>query len=101
MDAITLSLQINEDRHLAIDLPPESPTGKAILVVVPNSDEGADATNPAREAARAKLLAAGVLSTAHYVEQDNVMISDDDLPITLPPNSLSIDDIINEDRGAY
>ncbi len=65
MDAITLSVEIGEDRHLDIQLPNDVPVGPAELVVKPREEHAYVSTNPACEAARAKLLAGGALSLAH------------------------------------
>ena len=102
MDSITIPIVIGEDRRLNIQLPAEVPVGPAELVVKPREDS-ASFMNPAREAARAKLLAAGLLSTAHVAPKDAVRLSDEELQRlgTLPPGSASLDDMINEDRGPY
>jgi hypothetical protein len=102
MKPITLSVEITADRKLIVELPPDTPIGKATLVVVPENGTG-DTINPAREAARAKLAAAGILSTASHVPNPIKAIPDDELldMIQLPPGSPSILDMINEDRGDY
>lgn len=65
---IHLSTVIGEDRKLVIELPPDTPTGQIDLelTLISAAKTEAPHTNPAREAARAKLLAAGALSTAHH-----------------------------------
>lgn len=57
METITLSAVVGEDRRLVIDLPKDTPTGPVELIIRPATG------NAAREAARAKLLAAGALVT--------------------------------------
>jgi len=98
MDAITLSVEIKEDRQITIQLPPEVPLGTATLVLLPRTDESSSIMNPAREAARAKLLTAGFLKIPS-IPSDVEELSDDQLPLALPPGSPSLDEMIDEDRG--
>lgn len=50
MAAITLSVEIKEDRHLEIDLPPETPLDVADLTIQPHvAPASGPTTNPARE----------------------------------------------------
>jgi len=111
MVAIKLHAVIGEDRRLVIDLPPDTPTGSVEILIQPEAPTAQPAdstslppwTNPAREAARAKMLAADFLVTEF----------DDELPedfVPLSPEALleigRIDDtrtsldLINEGRGA-
>ncbi|MCC7452193.1 MAG: hypothetical protein IT324_32635 [Anaerolineae bacterium] len=66
MDAVKLTVTVNEDRRVVIDLPADMPTGPA-EIIVRSLEQPAEQSqsnipqNPAREAARAKLLAAGFL----------------------------------------
>jgi hypothetical protein len=103
MDAIILSVEVGEDRRLIIDLPPDTPTGPAAVVIKPHELEGVSTTNPAREAARAKLLAAGILSTAHRAPEGAVALSDEQLQRLgeRPLGGISLDEIIDEDRGPH
>src|SRR5260221_529490 len=100
MDAITLSVEITENRHLELDLPLDVPVGKADITIHSHQERitGAELVNPAREAARAKLLAAGILGTAHVAPKDAVRVSDEELQRigTLPPGSPTVLDLINE-----
>lgn len=59
--------------------------------------------NPAREAARAKLLAAGVLVTQFDVPEGAVRLSTEELLKIgkLPPGARSSLELINEDRGEW
>jgi hypothetical protein len=93
MDVVVLLLEVGEDRRLTIQVPNDIPLGK-VEVTLRATDKPLT-----REEARARLLAAGALSTAHHVPDIPEAISDEDLPIPLPPGSLSIDQIIDEDRG--
>src|SRR5258708_12733191 len=76
MDTITIEAEVGRDHRLVDALPPEVPVGRVKLVIEPLQPQavatslsvGSPATshtNPAREAVRAKMLAAGILSTAH------------------------------------
>lgn len=73
MDTSTIPIIVGEDRRIVIKLPDSTPVGLADLEITvhPKTDaaNGAGQTgrtgpvNPAREAARIKLAAAGYLST--------------------------------------
>lgn len=102
MDVITLSAIIGEDRRLVIELPPNTPTGLVDLVIrLHENVPSAPTDNPAREAIRAKLLAAGRLVTDIYASEDAVPLSPEELLRIgrLPPGSPSLDELIDEDRG--
>ena len=110
MDAVRLTVTVNEDRRVVIDLPADMPTGPAEIVVrsLEQPAEKPQANiphNPAREAARAKLLAAGVLVTPDKlgIPDDIEPISDEELDRLgrLLAQGRSTLDLINEDRGAY
>jgi len=103
MDSITIPIVVGEDRHLVIQLPSEVPVGPAELVIRTREAPAGEVANPAREVARAKLQAAGLLGTAHVAPDNAQRASDEELQRlgTLPPGSPSIDDLINEDRGTY
>jgi len=104
MNAVTLSVEIPANHHLELDLPPELPVGTAQITIHPQllSDESM-ATNAAREVIRAKMLAAGILSTVHRAPEG---------AHSLPPEEREriwklfsqgrpSDELINEDRGKY
>jgi hypothetical protein len=105
MDAITVSAVVGEDRRLVIDLPADTPVGPVDVVIKPHVSPEADVTNPAREAARAKLLAAGKLATAARlgIPDDLEYLSDDELEELgrMPPGARPSEELINEDRGEY
>jgi len=101
MHTITLSVEIPPDHHLELDLPPDLPTGAARITIQPQSAPYEVVTNPAREAARAKLLAAGKLVT-------NIHPPPGTRPLTLaerqrlgqlPPGSRPSEELVNDDRG--
>jgi hypothetical protein len=101
--AVRLKTVIGKDRKLVIQLPDEIPPGDVDLVVrsaeTPKTVKG----NAAREAAKAKLLAAGALVTQFDVPADAVRLSvEERLRLgTLPPDARSSLDLINEDRGDW
>ncbi|MCC7447821.1 MAG: hypothetical protein IT324_10405 [Anaerolineae bacterium] len=103
MDAITLSVKVGEDRRLVVDLPAEIPVGMVDLTIKPHEPAETDVINPAREAARAKLLAGGALSTWHRAPEGAVELSDEELEKLgqLAPGALTSDQIIDEERGEY
>lgn len=102
---ITISVVLGEDRRLIIDLPPDAPIGEVEvnLVVSSTSAELQTIVNPAREAARAKLLAAGKLSTIWRAPEGAVALTEEELIRigTLSPGSPTIADFIKEERGEY
>ncbi|MBI5668286.1 MAG: hypothetical protein HZC41_09790 [Chloroflexi bacterium] len=103
-DVVVLSAVVGEDRKLVIELPPDAPTGPVELIVrSTKAVEQQPYYNPAREAARAKLLAAGVLSTAHHAPEGAVPLTvEERMRIgTLPPGARPSEDLVNEDRGEY
>jgi hypothetical protein len=103
MDAIVISVTLGEDRRLVVDLPPDTPIGPAEVIIRPLATLPIEGSNPAREAARAKLLAAGRLVTDIHAPKGIVPLSPEELLQigTLPPGAPSLDDLINEDRGDY
>jgi hypothetical protein len=103
MDAIVIRATIGEDKRLVLDLPPETPVGPVDVVITPHTEPTHPVTNPAREAARAKLLAAGKLVTDIHAPEGTVPLSPEELVRigTLPPGSPSLEDLINADRGEY
>lgn len=112
MDNITIEAEVGRDHRLVDALPLEVPVGRVKLVIepvpseTPSTSEGdpdLSHTSPARESARAKLLAAGMLGTAHIAPKDAARVSDEELQRIgkLPPGSPTLLDLINEDRGPY
>ena len=104
MDAITLSVEIKEDHRLVIELPEDTPIGTAQVTIYPQGTlPSAPIFNPAREAARAKLLAAGALSTGHRAPEGTTELTPEERERIWSQfaGERSLDDLINEDRGAY
>jgi hypothetical protein len=103
MDSVMIPVEVGEDRRLVIDVPPEVPIGPADVVIVPRPHGQKATTNPAREAARAKLRAAGFLSTSIQAPENAVALSDEDLLRRgrLAPGARPSEELIDEDRGLY
>lgn len=100
MTDIWLSAVVTEDRKLIVEVPDEVPPGRVdVLIQVPDA-EAAKYTNPAREAARAKLAAAGILSKAHELLPDVRIPTDEEVRAAgkLPPGARPSEDLIREDR---
>ena len=105
MDAIRLSAVVGEDRRLVIDLPEDTPLGPVDVVIKPHVTPEPLPVNPAREAARAKLLAAGKLALPADmgIPDDLEYISDEELEELghMAPGSRPSEDLVSEDRGEY
>jgi hypothetical protein len=104
MDAITISVEIGEDRHLVIDLPPDVPVGTAEVTIRPQETSTSNrVVNSAREVARNKLLSAGYLVTTIHAPEGAVALTNEELEKLgqLAPGSRSSEDLLNEERGTY
>jgi hypothetical protein len=112
MDTITVSAVIGDDRRLQIDLPDDAPTGEVEVIVrrieppQPESESNSAyeiPPNPAREAARAKLLAANFLVTGIRAPEGTVpLTAEERMRIgTLPPGARPSEELIDEDRGEW
>jgi len=103
MDIITIEAEVGRDHRLVDALPPEVPVGRVKLVIEPveAAQKPAPILNPAREAARAKLLAAGALNTSIHAPEGTVDLPPQELLRigTLPAGSPSFSDLLDEDRG--
>jgi hypothetical protein len=100
MNPIVLTVEVGDDRRLVIDLPNEIPSGRLEITLKPANTANDDVRPIAltRDVARARLAAAGMLSAPPEISE-TLTITDDDLPIDLPPDAPSIDSLIDEDRG--
>jgi len=104
VDAITLSIEIPKDHRLVLDLPSELPTGAAQITIQPQATPSeAVAANPAREAARAKLLAAGRLVTGIHAPPGAVLLSNEELERLgqLAPGARSSEAMLDDERAPY
>lgn len=102
MDAVMIAVVVGADRRLVIDLPPNTPVGPAEVVILPRASGAGEMVNPSREAARAKLLAAGFLSTDVHAPEGTTPLSDEEIARLgqLPPGARPSEALIDEDRGA-
>lgn len=103
---IRLVATVGEDRRLDVQLPADAPTGPVELTVRAAPDIAGKSglhDNPARAAARAKMLAADFLSDGHRAPIGARALSDEERVRigTLPPGSRPSEELIDEDRGAY
>jgi len=96
MVAIRLKGTLTADRQLVVKIPDEIPAGEVDLIIEasPISDESTDA----RSIVRAKLAAAGALSTAWKVSPDMPIVDDDEM-FELSPGSPTMHELIDQDRG--
>jgi hypothetical protein len=103
MVAIRLPAVITEDRKLIVQLPDDVPAGAVEIEirpqVAPQTDTG-EIVNPAREAARAKLAAAGALSTAHRLPEGVIPPTEEEMYAAgvLPASARPSEELIAEDR---
>jgi hypothetical protein len=103
MDAITLSVEIHEDRRLVIDLPPDIPLGTAQITIQlsePITAQSTSIINTAREIARTKLLESGFLSTTWQAPEGTIRLSDQELQQLgqKRKGGKTLDQLIDEDR---
>ncbi len=75
----------------------------ADLVIVPRETITADSENPARQRARAKLEAAGILATDFRVPDGVIALSEEDIAKLgqLTPGARPSEELIDEDRSLY
>lgn len=103
---VRLSARVGRDRRLILDLPAEIPVGPVEVTI--RSQVGSDIgpsspANEARDAARAKLAAAGFLETSRVsapgarelTEEERLRLG------TLRAGARPSEELIAEDRGAY
>src|SRR5687768_6026589 len=97
MVAIRLPALITNDKQLIVKLPADIEPGEVEIVIHPQPQTPSTITNPAREAARAKLAAAGKLSNAQQ-NVDHLPLPPDEPPFVLPPGARGSEELVNEDR---
>ena len=106
---ITIAAVIDENRKLIIDLPPDVPTGNVEieLIVRPIAQVDETAALAAWQAEynrlRAKLVAAGALSTIWKAPEGAVELSEEALWELgqIPSDAPSSEQLVREDRGDY
>jgi hypothetical protein len=103
MESLTIRVVVGADRRLVIDLPASTPLGPAEVVVRPYPDGSGESERSARERARAKLLAAGFLTTDIHAPQGAIPLSSEEIAQLgrLPSGARPSEDLIDEDRGSY
>jgi hypothetical protein len=100
MTDIWLSGVVTEDHKLIVDVPDDVPPGRVdVMIQSAPADETLPA-NPAREAARAKLAAGGLLSSTHELPLGTRIPTDAEVEAAgkLPPGARPSEELINEDR---
>lgn len=107
--SITIETVINEDRKLTINLPPDVPIGQVEVEVVVrpvshvDEDTALAAWRAEYERLRAKLAAAGALSTIWKAPEGTVELTEEELWELgqMPPGAPSSEQLVREDRGEY
>ena len=101
MVAVRLSAMVTEDHELIVQVPQEIPVGPVELLIQTPQPSSSLIENPAREAARIKLAAAGLLSNIHRLPAGTHIPTDDEVRKAgiLPPVARPSEDLINEDRN--
>ena len=102
MKPITLTATIDENHRLIIDVPEDVPVGDVEVTIRPKETTKVE-TKPATitfEEARAKLLAAGVLSQANFAPPDAVELSemDEEILANQAAGIRTMAEYIDEDR---
>jgi len=106
---IIIETVLDENRKLIVDLPPDIPTGQVEvqLIVRPISTTAEGEENPVwraeYERLKAKLAAAGALSTIWKAPEGAVELTEEERVRigTMPPGTPSSEQLIREDRGEY
>jgi hypothetical protein len=100
MTDIWLSGVITEDHELIVKVPVDIPPGRVEVMIQSTPADETLPANPAREAARAKLAAAGLLVTEHVLLPGTRIPTDAEVEAAgrLPPSARPSEDLINEDR---
>jgi hypothetical protein len=103
MEAVTIPVVVGPDRRLVLDLPSSIRIGPANVVILPRMNGADERATSARDAARAKLLAAGFLAMDLRAPEGTAPLSDEDLTRLgqLPAGARLSEDLIDEDRGTY
>ena len=100
MDAIRLTAVITEDHELTVKVPDDIPPGEVELLIQLSPQASTLTANPAREAARAKLAAAGILSTAIRLPPGAILPTEAELEAAgrLPAGARLSEELISEYR---
>ena len=101
MTTVRLTAVVTEDHKLTVKVPNEIPPGRVEVLIQQSETASSVPANPAREAARAKLAAAGLLSAAHRLPPGIAIPTDAQVQAAgvLPPGARPSEDVISEDRN--
>jgi hypothetical protein len=97
---LTIPVIVGQDRRLVLDLPANTPIGPAEITL--RSQLGRVGSPLTRAAARAALLAAGVLVTDLPAMSSSIPPSEDEIACLgiLPVGARPSEALVDEDRGA-
>jgi hypothetical protein len=109
MNPITITAVVDENHRLTVKLPAEIPVGPVEVTIRPLAVEAppVETQTPSqpltREVARAKLLAAGLLSTGYHAPEGTVPLTPEEILELgrLPPGARPSEELIDEDRGPH
>ncbi len=101
MVTIQLSAIVDKNGQLTVKVPDNIPPGPINIIIQSPDTSTSPKINAAREAARAKLAAAGLLSSAHRLPPNTRIPTDAEVNAAgiLPPNARPSEELINEDRN--
>lgn len=85
---------VTDDHRLVVELPSDIPPGEVEILIRTVSTR-------VRDSARAKLAAAGLLSSAHHPDPDMIRPTDAEVEAAgrLPPGARGSEELVDEDRG--
>jgi hypothetical protein len=109
MNPITITAVVDEDHRLTVKLPAEIPVGPVEVTIrpleaaAPHPETKVPSQPLTREAARAKLLAGGLLSTGYHAPEGTVPLTPEEIlelgRLYASPRTTS--EMIDEDRGPH
>jgi hypothetical protein len=101
MVTIQLSAIVDKNGQLTAKVPDNVPPGPINIIIQSPESSSTEKLSSARDAARAKLAAAGLLSTAHRLPPNTRIPSDAEVEAAgkLPADARPSEDLINEDRN--
>ncbi len=101
MVTIQLSAIVDKNGQLTVKVPENIPPGPINIIIQSPETSTLPKINSAREVARAKLAAAGLLGSAHRLPDDTRIPTDAEVHAAgiLPADARPSEDLINEDRN--
>ena len=101
MVTIQLSAIVDKNGQLTVKVPDNIPPGPINIIIQSPESYASVQINSARDAARTKLAAAGLLSSAHRLPPNTRIPTDAEVDAAgiLPANARPSEDLINEDRN--